>query len=68
MLFLICVLVVEWLKEKDRRKFNKFFFILVIVILFCWLSLVVVLEYLLLFDEVIFYDLDLLFFMEVDDL
>lgn len=68
MLFLICVLVVEWLKEKDRRKFKKFFFILVIVILFCWLSIVVVLEYLLLFDEVIFYDLDLLFFMEVDDL
>lgn len=68
MLFLIRDVVVEWLKEKDRRKFKKFFFILVIVVLFFLLSIVDVLDYLLLFDEVILYDLDLLFFMEVDDL
>lgn len=68
MLFLICDVVVEWLKEKDRRKFKKFFFILVIVVLFFLVNVEVVLDYLLIFDEVILYDLDVLFFMEVDDL
>lgn len=64
---LICALVAEWLKEKDRRKLKKLSPISATVTSSCWPSTAAVPEHPPPLDEATLHDLDLPSSMEVDD-